>query len=131
MICPCMSSKTYEECCKPLLKGIDKAKTPEELMRSRFTAYARKNIDYIIKTTDSSGPIYQSDLNAWKKDLKLFCTQTSFATLTILETKNISEYEGTVTFFAGLMSIYGQDISFTEKSLFKKNKGVWYYHSPL
>lgn len=131
MNCPCKSSNPYHECCEPLHLGKRHAKTPEELMRSRYAAYAKKKIDYIIKTTDPDGPIYDRDIDSWKRDLEFFAVQTCFTSLTILEKEMINDHEGTVTFFAGLMSPIGEDKSFTEKSLFKKKKGLWYYHSAI
>ncbi len=49
MTCPCGTQKSYEECCGPLHEG-SKAKTAEELMRSRYSAFVKKNIDYIGAT---------------------------------------------------------------------------------
>ena len=46
-----MSGKTYAECCEPVIKGTRKAATPEELMRSRYSAYAKAEIDHIIDST--------------------------------------------------------------------------------
>ena len=38
--CPCGSTKDYVQCCGRFLDGGELAKTPEQLMRSRFSAYA-------------------------------------------------------------------------------------------
>ena len=46
-----MSGKAYAECCEPVIKGTRKAATPEELMRSRYSAYAKAEIDHIIDST--------------------------------------------------------------------------------
>ncbi len=43
--CPCGLEKTYSECCEPLINGTRKAETAEELMRARYTAYSRAEID--------------------------------------------------------------------------------------
>ena len=50
-LCPCCSGKNYEECCKPVITGERKAATPEELMRARYSAYAKTEIDFIIDST--------------------------------------------------------------------------------
>jgi SEC-C motif domain protein len=49
--CPCGSEKDYSECCHPLIKGERAAETAEALMRSRYTAHAKKEYDYIFDTT--------------------------------------------------------------------------------
>ena len=48
--CPCGSSILFQQCCEPLLSGSSFAKNAEELMRSRFCAYATANYRYILET---------------------------------------------------------------------------------
>ena len=48
-ICPCGSNVAYNECCLPLIKGDRLALTAEELMRSRYSAYAMKKIGLKFK----------------------------------------------------------------------------------
>lgn len=48
--CPCGLAQ-YSECCQPLHLGAIKAQTAEQLMRSRYSAFAKYEIDYIIQTT--------------------------------------------------------------------------------
>lgn len=131
MNCPCKSNLSYDACCKPYHDGSINPETPEKLMRSRYSAYALKKIDYIMKTTDRKGPLFNQDKPAWEDSLKSFAQMTSFQNLTILDKEDLSEDEGTVTFRAQLMSLQGEDVSFTEKSLFKKRDGNWYYHSRI
>ncbi len=51
MICPCGSQNNYSSCCEAIINGSILAKTSEELMRSRYTAFANNNIDYIVEST--------------------------------------------------------------------------------
>lgn len=51
MQCYCGSKKDFSGCCEPFLKGNSKPLTPEELMRSRYSAYALGDVEYIINTT--------------------------------------------------------------------------------
>ena len=48
--CPCGSNVAYNECCLPLIKGDRPALTAEELMRSRYSAYAMKEIGYLLSS---------------------------------------------------------------------------------
>ncbi|MGL5046562.1 MAG: YchJ family protein, partial [Shewanella sp.] len=52
--CPCGSRISYQKCCAPLHIHVDSgeviARTPEQLMRSRYCAFVLKNFDYILKT---------------------------------------------------------------------------------
>ncbi|HSG62441.1 MAG TPA: SEC-C metal-binding domain-containing protein, partial [Pseudomonadales bacterium] len=38
-LCPCGSNKPFAKCCDRFLSGAQHAKTPEQLMRSRFSAF--------------------------------------------------------------------------------------------
>ena len=50
MDCYCNSKKNYNECCYPFLSGSSKPESPEELMRSRYSAFCIKDIKYLIST---------------------------------------------------------------------------------
>lgn len=49
-LCPCCSGKTYPLCCEPYHLWQKNAETAEILMRSRYSAYALHNAEYLIKT---------------------------------------------------------------------------------
>ena len=111
--CPCGSKKSYKECCMVFHKGKN-PKDPLTLMKSRYSAFAVGDVDYIVNTST-----FQKD----KEDLKAFCSTCNFVQLEILEHK-----ENTVTFKAHL-NCHGSDESFCEKSYFIKENGKWYYQS--
>ncbi|HWU20322.1 MAG TPA: YchJ family metal-binding protein [Nocardioides sp.] len=48
--CPCGSGTAYDACCGPLHRGAREAATAEELMRSRYAAYALGEVDYVFRT---------------------------------------------------------------------------------
>lgn len=48
--CPCGSGATYDGCCGRLHRGAAQAATAEELMRSRYAAYAVGDVDYVFRT---------------------------------------------------------------------------------
>jgi SEC-C motif-containing protein len=48
--CPCGSGRAYPACCGALHSGARLAATPEELMRSRYSAFARRDADYLLRT---------------------------------------------------------------------------------
>lgn len=49
-LCYCGSGKLFDDCCVQIHQGLRVAATPEELMRSRYTAYAINNLSYIENT---------------------------------------------------------------------------------
>jgi len=111
--CPCGSGKKYKKCCQIYHKGAI-AKDPLTLMKSRYSAFAVGNVDYIIKTST-----FQKDY----EDLKTFCSTCKFEKLEILQA-----VEDEVTFRATL-TCNGEDASFSEKSHFIQKDGRWYYDS--
>lgn len=48
--CPCGSGAAYADCCGPLLANAVQAETPEQLMRSRYTAFATGDADHLFRT---------------------------------------------------------------------------------
>eukprot|EP00487_Bulimina_marginata_P001147 TRINITY_DN12440_c0_g1_i1.p1 TRINITY_DN12440_c0_g1~~TRINITY_DN12440_c0_g1_i1.p1 ORF type:complete len:102 (-),score=16.46 TRINITY_DN12440_c0_g1_i1:10-315(-) len=81
--CLCGSQQNYKNCCEPLLLGDKQAETPEQLMRSRFTAYAQKNAKYIYQT-------YASEKQAENpvKEIKEFATSCRFISLSVIDTND-------------------------------------------
>lgn len=47
--CPCGSGAAFDECCGPIMAGAQ-ASSPEAVMRSRFTAFVKGDLDYIERT---------------------------------------------------------------------------------
>jgi SEC-C motif-containing protein len=52
--CDCESGRAYAECCGPLHEGAAVAPTAEALMRSRYSAYARRLEPYLLATWHAS-----------------------------------------------------------------------------
>lgn len=48
--CPCGSGASYLNCCGRLHQGQGEAETPEALMRSRYSAFAKRDAAYLMKT---------------------------------------------------------------------------------
>jgi len=53
-ICPCNSGKNYSECCEPIIKKTASAESPEALMRSRYTAYAKGEVLWLRDSLEAS-----------------------------------------------------------------------------
>jgi SEC-C motif-containing protein len=48
MKCFCGTEKEFELCCGAIISGKNKAKNPEELMRSRYSAYVKGDGRYLV-----------------------------------------------------------------------------------
>lgn len=122
-VCPCQSGLSYAKCCKPLHTGKSFAETPEALMRSRYSAYVKGEIEYLVDTTDSNGPLWREDGDAWKSELVDFSREAAFQGLEILATGFDSVR------FEATLEIDGSDASFIETSRFTNVDDKWFYHS--
>lgn len=48
--CPCGTGRDFDDCCRPFLDGDALPATPEQLMRSRYTAFVRADDVYLLAT---------------------------------------------------------------------------------
>ena len=127
ILCPCHSGKTYDECCAPYHTGKRLAESALFLMRSRYSAYAKGLVDYIIMTTHPENPPLKESEKKRRENIIQFSRTTQFSGLEIVEFID-GEKEAFVTFKAKLFQ-NGADASFQEKSRFLKVNGKWLYHS--
>lgn len=96
-------------------------------MRSRYTAYVLKDVDYLVKTTlpASREPGLADDIRSWMN-------QVQWQKLHVLSTTagGRSDNKVTVEFIAEFIGSHGAD-RHHERSLFKKIRGVWFYAEAL
>lgn len=125
MQCNCGSGFEFNQCCEPLLLDRKAPTTAERLMRSRYVAFATKNVDYILKTEKLKRPNQ-------RKALIAFLNEITYVKLQVLHTNKGQENDnqGTVTFEATFFN-NGQLQVMKEKSSFKKIKDDWYYCGTL
>jgi SEC-C motif-containing protein len=121
MKCPCQSNQEFKDCCEPLLSGEREATTPEELMRSRYSAFTTKNIDYIAETTDP-----QTRTNFDMKANEDWANAAHFIKLEIL--KSSAEGNKGLVEFKATFQVGDEDPQVHhEISKFRKQGGVWYF----
>ena len=92
--CPCQSSNSYKSCCQPYHLG-QVAATAEILMRSRYSAFALQQIDYIVSTTL---PAQQRFLSA--AELTDWANNTDWCGLEIVQTRDSDKTHAQVEFKA-------------------------------
>ena len=115
--CPCCSRLLYENCCLPLISNQKKAQNPEQLMRSRYSAYAKVEIDYLINTTHVSTRKYFS-----RKEIENWATTNKWIKLDVLNSS-----ESTVEFNAHFIEGLNSPQIHHERSNFVLENGIWYY----
>jgi SEC-C motif domain protein len=121
--CVCGVGESTETCCLPIIEGKREAKTAEELMRSRYAAYALGNIDHLMNSVHpkSPGEADRNSTEAWAKNAQ-------WERIEILDTAAGQEGDevGEVEFIAHFKL---QNIPQThhERAVFKRHQGKWLY----
>ncbi|MFI5503749.1 YchJ family protein [Corynebacterium kutscheri] len=122
--CPCGSGSDFNDCCEPYLNRTLAPSTAEKLMRSRYSAFALANRDYLIKT--------------WYPDTRpldiQFAEDISWVKLEILHITGGTEFDsyGEIEFDATY--IIGIDPTIHihhERSVFRRQNGRWFYDDEI
>ncbi|VAW90604.1 UPF0225 protein YchJ [hydrothermal vent metagenome] len=118
--CPCGSEREYEFCCGQFIETDQWPTTAEQLMRSRYSAYALKHRDYLVATWHPDTCPQDLDLyeNAHVKWIRLKVVN--------IEAGSEQDQTGVVEFTA-TMKANGRAEKMTERSEFVKQDGRWYY----
>jgi SEC-C motif domain protein len=121
--CPCGSGDLEVACCGPLLDGSVPAPTALALMRSRYTAFVRGAIDYLIEThaRETRAAVDRAAITKWSRD-------TNWQGLEIVATERGGEddAEGIVEFIAR-GTTRTTPFAQRERSRFRKYDDRWYY----
>ena len=115
--CFCGSAIIFQDCCQNYINGTQKAPTALALMKSRYSAYASHQGDYLWETTHSSQRKYYS-----KAEILNWATANEWQKLEI-----ISATENTVEFKAYFRDKNKLNQVHYEFSTFKKEKDNWFY----
>jgi SEC-C motif domain protein len=121
--CPCTSKKPYDRCCGPFLAGTALPDTAEQLMRSRFSAYALGKVDYLIATRPEARRAEEN-----REELAQYCKSVSCVGLKIVgkEKGGLADDTGLVTFHASIQA-NGRRSLHIETSTFARENGRWVY----
>jgi SEC-C motif-containing protein len=122
--CPCGSGRAYEHCCGPLIEGTAPAATPEALMRSRYTAFARQELPYLAKTLHPSQRHDYDEAGATR-----WARESEWEGLEIVDVREdpSGSNRGSVEFRARYR-MNGENHVHHELAEFRKTDGVWYFY---
>ena len=132
--CPC-GGGAYGSCCGPLIAGDQLAVTAEQLMRSRYSAFALGAsdpgaIEHLLRTHPETG----QTAAARRKALKECCRNIHWLSLNVLDCQNgdVLDKYGTVTFEARWRDRDRQEGVLRECSRFGRGEsGEWLYLEAL
>jgi SEC-C motif domain protein len=121
--CPCCSGLNYTDCCEPFIRGEKDAPTAEALMRSRYSAHVKVELDYIKQSTHSSE---RKKTNP--QATASWCKKSEWQSLEILSTRDggPEDQTGTVEFVARYRH-KGNAVRYHEVAEFAREDGRWYF----
>lgn len=116
--CPCGSRDSYADCCRPLHYGERAADTALALMRSRFSAFARGEANYLKESWHPSTRPTRLDLDSdvlWRR-------------LQIVDTvAGGPDDDAGVVEFRAQYALRGERHILHERSRFSRDQGRWLY----
>ncbi len=119
-LCPCGLDIEFSKCCQLYITGNKQATTAEQLMRSRYCAYVKKEEAYLLSSWHPSTRPEKLDLEESEPDkwlgLKIVSKYAG------KETDNDGEIE-----FVARFKTNGKAHRLHEKSRFLKENGQWFY----
>lgn len=118
--CPC-GLQDYADCCGLYHIGMHNPPTPEVLMRSRYSAYALANMEYIKRTMFGKPLAGFDELQA-----KMWAESIEWLKLKIIHSEIASAGRGFVEFIAYFIENNKRQ-SLHELSEFQLIEGQWYY----
>lgn len=116
--CCCGSGNVFSSCCGAIIEDHLEAKTPEALMRSRYSAYVLHNEKHLLRTWDIStrpDSVEFDDDTTWL-NLQVHCAG--------IDRENPDK--GTVNFTASFLT-GGELFTMNERSNFRRRDEHWYY----
>lgn len=117
-LCDCGSQTRFAQCCQPLLLGEDVAVTAEQLMRSRYTAFARRDEAYLLATWHPDSRPSRVRFTPGQRWLGLAIKATTEG--------GADDATGAVEFVARF-KVLGRGHRLHERSRFEKLDERWYY----
>ncbi|TRY30049.1 YchJ family protein [Aliiglaciecola sp. M165] len=119
--CPCKSGQLFDLCCKPFLDRTTYPPSPEQLMRSRYSAYQQSDYQYIY---DTYAKEQQKAISV--KEISKSSAGSSWLNLIIINTFETDKVE-----FKAIYKEAKQFFMLHENSTFLKEDGFWRYRDGI
>ncbi len=118
-LCPCCSGLDFQACCGPILAGAP-ATTAEALMRSRYSAFSTRQLDYIEQTQspEISAKFGRADIARMADE----CEWTGLQIVNQTERGDCAEVE-----FVARFRRHDREMLHAERSEFRRANGRWLY----
>jgi SEC-C motif-containing protein len=134
--CVCGSGLGYNKCCGKLHQDPKAyaAATASQVVRARYSGYAKRVIDFIITSTHPENPSFEQDMEHWKKTMEEDCFDNFELTKCEILEESYSgkdtDEQATVRFLTQMTQRDTEERSaFIETSTFERDakSGAWLY----
>ncbi len=123
MLCPCGSEKNYDLCCQPVISGDRVAETATELMRARYSAYAKVEMDFLSASLHPDAKD-ENDMDSSQD----WAENSEWHGLEILEARDGGPDDDTgLVEFVAVYTYQDQTQRYHEVADFGKVDGKWYF----
>jgi SEC-C motif domain protein len=135
--CSCGSDAPYSKCCGRLHRDPQAFATarPSEVVRARYTAYAKRVVDFIVASTHPLHPTFTDDVRHWKRTIQKDCYDNFLLNSCVIMEEAIDDNdEATVKFLAKMTDRKsGEQTAFVETSTFLRDPatGAWLYRDGI
>jgi SEC-C motif-containing protein len=121
--CPCGSGRDYAACCQPIITGKAPAATAEQLMRARYCAHVKVEVDFLYASTH---PDHRQGYD--HKSTRSWAEQSQWLGLEIVDTAQggPEDEQGEVEFIARFRDKDGIH-SHHERGQFVRHNGQWLF----
>lgn len=118
-LCPCCSGLDFQACCGPILAG-EQAATAEALMRSRYSAFATRQLDHIelTQSPEVGAKFGRADIERMADE----CQWTGLQIVSQTERGDSAEVE-----FVARFRQHNREMLHAERSQFRRENGRWLY----
>jgi SEC-C motif-containing protein len=123
--CPCGSGAPYADCCGPFHRGEREAPTAALLMRSRYSAFALGDAEYLLRTLHADHDDRARPRDEVLRSLRATSQTLRFMGLAVLDHRERGG-SAQVLFHARVFE-KGQERSFVELSDFLRDAEGWRY----
>lgn len=117
-VCPCDPQSSFEQCCGPFITDGLSAPTPEALVRSRYSAFAMRTLDYIERT---HAPEVRDDFN--RAEAERIAKDLDWQGLDIVSTT--SQVDGVDVEYVIRIRQSNRIVSKSSISRFRQEDGEW------
>ena len=126
-LCPCGSTQRYAACCGRFHRGLEEAPDAPALMRSRYAAFAVRDVAYLWRTLHPSHPDRARPQEDVTRELRRAVSQFHYTGLHVLDARMPDAQGRAQVLFLARLFRAGREHSFVEASDFLHDGVGWRY----